>query len=135
MPVVALDTHAVVKELQAAGFSEAQAEAVTRAVRRAQDLDVSNLATKAELEALRSEMKTGFQALRSEIESSRTGLKGEIDLLRAATKADIDGLRAGTRTEMAELKSDLLKWMMGAMGLQTIAILGAIVGLARVLKG
>ena len=43
--VLALDTHEGVKELQAAGFTDVQAEAVTRVVRRAQDVDLSNLAT------------------------------------------------------------------------------------------
>jgi hypothetical protein len=46
---VAIDTHEVVKELTAAGFTEAQAEAVTRAVRRAQDVDLTVLATKSDL--------------------------------------------------------------------------------------
>ena len=41
-----LDTHELVKDLKASGFTDAQAEAVTRAVRQAQDLDLSNLATK-----------------------------------------------------------------------------------------
>ncbi len=49
MTVVAIDTHEVVKELTAAGFTEAQAEAVTRAVRRAQDVDLTVLATKSDL--------------------------------------------------------------------------------------
>ncbi len=44
-----LDTHELVKDLKASGFTDAQAEAVTRAVRQAQDLDVSNLATKTDL--------------------------------------------------------------------------------------
>ena len=48
-----LDTHELVKNIKASGFTDAQAEAVTRAVRLAQDLDLSNVATKtnvAELE-------------------------------------------------------------------------------------
>ncbi|MBX9698001.1 MAG: CCDC90 family protein [Acetobacteraceae bacterium] len=131
MAVVALDTHAVVKELQAAGFSEAQAEAVTRAVRRAQDLDLSNLATKSDIQAL----KTDFQVLKTEIDGLRTSTKADIDSLRASTKADNDSLRASTKADISELKADILKWMVGAIGVQTIAILGALVGLARVLKG
>jgi hypothetical protein len=46
-----LDTHELVKELKASGFTDEQAEAVTRAVRLTRDLDLSNLATDlAELE-------------------------------------------------------------------------------------
>ncbi len=44
-----LDTHELVKDLKASGFTDAQAEAVTRAVRLAQDLDLSHAATKTDL--------------------------------------------------------------------------------------
>jgi len=104
MAVVALDTHAVVEELQAAGFTEAQAEAVTRTVRKAQDLDLSHLATRADLSELRH-----------------------------STKGDIDALRQSTRTGIAELKADLLKWMVGAIGLQTVGAIGALIALPRML--
>ena len=51
-----LDTHELVKDLKASGFTDAQAEAVTRAVRMAQDFDVSNLATKTDIADLRREI-------------------------------------------------------------------------------
>ena len=44
-----LDTHELVKDLKASGFTDTQAEAVTRAVRLAQDLDFSNVATKTDI--------------------------------------------------------------------------------------
>ena len=47
-----LDTHELVKDLKASGFTDEQAEAVTRAVRLAQDFDISNLATKTDLAEL-----------------------------------------------------------------------------------
>jgi hypothetical protein len=47
-----LDTHELVKDLKASGFTDEQAEAVTRAVRLAQDLDLSNLANKTDLAEL-----------------------------------------------------------------------------------
>jgi hypothetical protein len=50
MAGVALETHEVVKELKAAGSTDDQAEAVTRVVRRAQDVDLSDLVTKADLQ-------------------------------------------------------------------------------------
>jgi len=69
MSALALDTHQFVKELTAAGFSEAQAEAVTSVVRRTRDVDISNLATKTDLAELKSEVLkwyigiAGFQFL------------------------------------------------------------------------
>jgi hypothetical protein len=44
-----LDTHELVRDLEASGFTDEQAEAVTRAIRLAQDLDFSNVATKTDL--------------------------------------------------------------------------------------
>jgi hypothetical protein len=57
MAVVALDTHEVVKDLKAAGFTDEQAEAVTRAVRKAQEVDLSNLVTKTDLQVRLAETK------------------------------------------------------------------------------
>jgi hypothetical protein len=47
--IATLDAHELVKDLKASGFTDEQAEAVTRAVRLAQDLDLSNVATKTDL--------------------------------------------------------------------------------------
>jgi hypothetical protein len=46
MAVTALDAHQTVKDLT--GFSDSQAEALTQALRRVQDADLSNLAAKAD---------------------------------------------------------------------------------------
>ena len=43
-------------------------------------------------------------------------------------------LRADTATRLAELKAEMLKWMFGAVGLQTVAILGGVAALFRLLK-
>jgi hypothetical protein len=45
-----------------------------------------------------------------------------------ATKADIAQLEA----KLAETKADILKWVVGAIGFQTLVILGALVSLARI---
>ena len=49
MVIGSLDTHETVKALTAAGFSDSQAEALTAVVKRAVDIDLSNIATKADL--------------------------------------------------------------------------------------
>lgn len=94
MTVVALDTLEMAKELKAAGFSDQQAEAVTRLVRTSRDFDVSHVATKSDLRE---------QELR---------LEAKIE----ATKAEI------------------IKWMFGTIGFQTLIILGAVIALARLLQ-
>ena len=95
LTVVALDTHEVVKELRAVGFTDEQAEAVTRVIRKAQEIDVSKLVTKADLQ-----------------------------LGMASTKADL-------QIGLAETKSEILNWMVGTIGVQTVIILGAVAALAR----
>jgi hypothetical protein len=51
-----LDTHETVKSVTAAGFTDAQAEALTAAVKQAVDFDPSTLATKTDLADLRCKM-------------------------------------------------------------------------------
>jgi hypothetical protein len=51
-----LDTHELVKDLKASGFTDEQAVAVTRAVRLARDFDVSKLASKTDIADLRREI-------------------------------------------------------------------------------
>jgi hypothetical protein len=51
-----LDTHETVKSLTAAGFTNAQAEALTAAVKQAVDFDLSNIATKTDIAEVRREM-------------------------------------------------------------------------------
>jgi hypothetical protein len=69
--VTGLDTHELVKQLTAAGFTDPQAEALTAALRKAQDIDLSNLATKADLAALavatKADLAAGLAETKAEI--------------------------------------------------------------------
>jgi hypothetical protein len=107
MAISALDTHQTVKDLTAAGFSDAQAEALTYALRQVQQIDFSDLATKADLEDLAT--------------------KAELAELRSEMKLEF----ANVRREMAEMKTDLIKWVLG-IGFAQVA---AIVALLRLLPG
>jgi hypothetical protein len=108
MNATTFDTLEAAKELRAAGFSETQSEALSRVVRQAGQIDLSQLATKADFQAALANFVT------------KADLRAE--LANFATKADF-----------AEAKADILKWMVGAIGVQTIAILGAVVALVRLL--
>jgi hypothetical protein len=46
-----------------------------------------------------------------------------------ATKADLSSL--ATKADIAEVKADLMKWMFGAIGFQTLIILGAVLALVK----
>lgn len=71
MTVVALDTLEMAKELKAAGFSDQQAEAVTRLVHRSHDVDLSNLASKADL---KSQLREQELRLEAKIEATKAGI-------------------------------------------------------------
>ena len=110
MAISALDTHQTVKNLTAAGFTDAQAEALTDALRQSQ-FEFSDLATKADLAAIRGEMAT----------------KADAADLRHDTRVEF----ANVRREMAETKTELIKWVLG-IGLAQVA---AIVALLKLLPG
>ncbi len=112
MSLATLDTHEVVKDLQSAGFTDAQAEGGARNIRKAQDLDLSSLATKPDVEKVRADL-TG------EIQKVRSDLTSEIEKIRTA---------------IADSKADTIKWVLGAIGFQTLIILGGVIGLMKSLK-
>ena len=108
---IAFDTHQFVKHLTSHGFTEEQAEVLaTEQV----NLLNSNLATKADI-----------AMVQREIEALRQETKASIEALRQETKAEI----AGVQREIEALKSDLLKWLFGAL----IAQGGLIVALIKLL--
>ena len=123
---LAFDTHRFVKHLTENGFTEKQAEAL--AIEQIKLLD-GNLATKADIaliqrniEALRQETGTSIEALRRET-------RANVEALRQETRANVEALRQETRANIEALKSDLLKWLFGAL----IAQSGLIVALVKLL--
>ncbi|HEY3910957.1 MAG TPA: hypothetical protein VGM07_13845 [Stellaceae bacterium] len=104
-----VDTHELVKDLKASGFTDAQAEAVTRAVRQSQDF--SDLVTKSDLALFRGE-------IREEIGEVRGELRAEISRIRE---------------EMVALELRLIKWMIGIGIAATLAVSGMVWAAAQVL--
>ena len=144
---IAFDTHRFVKHLTENGFTEQQAEVLAD---EQVSLLNSNLATQADvaaiqrdiaaihrdIDALRQATKADIASVQREIEALRQETKADIEALRQETKADIEVLRqetkasiAGVQREIAEVKSDLIKWMVGAL----IAQGGVIVALLKLL--
>jgi hypothetical protein len=128
LTVTALDTHEVVKELRAVGFTDEQAEAVTRVIRRSQDIDLSNLATKADLQLTRTELQNGLEnglaSVRADLQNGLASVRADLQLGLASAKSDL-------QIGLAETKAEILKWMVGTIGVQTVVILGAVVALPR----
>ena len=80
--ISAIDTHETIKSLTAAGFTDAQAETLTAAVKKAVDIDLSNIATKTDI--------------------------------------------ADVRREMADMKAELVKWVVGVGFAQVATILAVL---------
>jgi DNA anti-recombination protein RmuC len=133
--VTAIDTHGIVKRLKEAGFSEAQAEAVTDVVREVRESDIAHLATKADLLITKTELQTSISEIRAELQELRTELQTSVAGIRAELQTSVAGIRAELQTsiaqiraEMAEQKSDLLRYIV-TISLGTGALVVALIKL------
>jgi hypothetical protein len=105
-----LDTLETVKELRAAGFSDEQAEAVTRIVKKTQVIDISDLASNADL----AMVKTDLAVVKTDLAVLKTDL--------GALKTEVTVEFARIRAEMSELRAELIKWVVGIAFAQTATI-------------
>ena len=161
----AFDSLAYARSLESVGFTRAQAEMLAEkqseliddrlatkediaAVRG--DIESLRLGTQKDIESLRLETQKDMESLRlgtqKDIESLRletqkdiAAVRGDIESLRLGTQKDMESLRLGTQKDIAEAvaksESAIIRWMFGTVGLQTLALLGALFGLAHMLKG
>jgi hypothetical protein len=125
MSDTSFDTHEIVKDLKAAGFTDEQAEAVTRVVKNARTIDLRSLATKADLTALATKVDLVPFATKADLVPFAT----KADLVPFATKTDL--VPFATKVELAETKAEIIKWMVTTIGIQTIVIIGAVIALVR----
>jgi predicted nucleic acid-binding Zn-ribbon protein len=122
MTALLFDTLRLSRTLRDKGhFTAEQAEALAEALAEASQGD---LATKADIAELRAEIAE----VRTEIADLRTELKTEIAGLRTELKAEI----ADVRSEIAAVRTELLKWIIGAIGFQTVVILGALISIIKI---
>ena len=110
-----------------AGFSDTQAETVTDVVREARERDISELATKADLAAVNTDLKTDVAAIRADLAAVKAELKADL----AGLESRVDIKLADLRTALFEVKADLLKWVIGLILVQG----GVVVALIKLLPG
>jgi hypothetical protein len=102
MTAVLFDTLKMVETLQAGGFSDQQARAMTNALGDA--ATVAQVATRGDVMDLGIGMKHDFDALRAEIRADSEAFKAEIRAHSAAFKAEI---RAEFEAFKTEVRHDL----------------------------
>lgn len=108
-----LDTRKIARRFKEAGVPDAQAEVFIETMPEVRDADIQQLATKADIEALRG------------------ATKADIDALRAATKADVGILKAEL-----EGKIDAAHWkVIGTVALLLLVHLGAVWGIVASVVG
>jgi hypothetical protein len=82
---------------------------------------------KDDLVALEKSTKDDFAALGKSTKDEVTGLARELAAFRIETKGDL----ARLETKIESSKSETLRWMVGAIGFQTLAVMGTVFGLVR----
>jgi hypothetical protein len=132
MTVVAFDTLKLAQALREADFTPAQAEGAAEAIAAAIQ---SDLATKSDLALMKADL-TGLIAeskakLRASIADTEAKLRTSITETEAKLRASITETEAKLTVAIANGKTELLKWMFGTIGFQTIVILGAVFALAH----
>ena len=76
---------------------------------------------------LSPEQAEGFADVLADIQVVR----GDIEALKIQTRADIAALRLTTQADIASAKVETVRWLVGAIGFQTLAVLGAVITLTR----
>ena len=134
MTAVAFDTLKFARALrEKAKLSPEQAEGLADAMVEVLD---GNLATRGDIR----DVQADIQSVRSDIEALKIQTRADIEALRLTTQADIEALRLATKADIeavkgaiASAKVETVRWLVGAVGFQTLAVLGAVVALARTL--
>ncbi len=135
MNAVPFDTLKLAERLEAGGFTAEQSRTFASALAEAASTadvvtkaDLVNLATKSDLVNLAT--KAEVSAIKAEISAMKADI-GELKADVGELKVELVQLRADTKADMAELKADLLKWIVSAIGFQTVVTIGAVVTLMR----
>ena len=130
------DTHAIARSLTAADLTDAQADAITAAVREAAEhdaaaVDVDALATKADIAAVQADV-AAVQADVAAVQAGVVALEARLDerMTHFATKEDVAALeeRMGIKmtAELAALEARLAWRLVGAgvaiAGIQAAAL-------------
>ena len=112
MATLVVDTLRLARGLEAAGFPPGQAQGAAGAIAEA---ITEAVATRSDLRELELRLNARIEELRLELVKTRLELEKQMETNRL-----------GLEAKLAETKADLLRWMFGAVGLQTLTLLGGV---------
>ena len=99
-----LDTHAVARSLTDAEFTQAQADAITNAVRQA--VEQSDHVTSDQFKAGLAEVQTQIANLDKRLSTEIAEMRAELAEMRAEQRAELAEMRAEQRAELAETRAE-----------------------------
>ena len=102
--MIGFDTLRAMESLRDSGFEESQARAVVDTFK---DAVAGSVATKADLQEVKSELQEVKAELQAEIQEVRTGLEASIASLRSDVEASIAGLRGEVEASIAGLRGEM----------------------------
>ena len=106
-----LDTLRMQRRLREVGFPDEQADVITEEIA---NLVTGELATKADLRELRTEMNDKFAEVRGEV----AVVRGEVAKVASAV--------ADLKTSMADFKTGIVKWMVGLVAAMLLGVGGMV---------
>jgi hypothetical protein len=132
MTAAPFDTLKLARALrEKAKFTPEQAEGAADAIAEAVQ---SDLATRTDVvgaeQRLDGRLAGAEQRLDGRLAGAEQRLDGRIDSVRA----DLRESELRLEGKIAEAKADIIKWMFGTIGFQTIVILGGLIALLRLVR-
>lgn len=107
MAMVIFDTLKFSKRLKEAGVPSAQAEAEAEVLSEIFAVNLQELPTKEDLQAVKEELRHEIKEVRSEINELRDEVKADINELRDEVKADINELRNEVKAEIKDVRHEI----------------------------
>ncbi len=85
------------------------------------------------IDVLRADLDHNVKALRADIDHNVKELRADIDHNVKELRAELKGVGFSLEAKFEAAKADTLKWIVGIIGFQSVAIIGAAIVLARIL--
>jgi hypothetical protein len=107
--------------------------------RRVRDLESGARAARGDVHrraaeglATKTDLREGGARLKTDLREAEFALKADLRETEMGLEAHLREVEAGLKVKIEASKAELIKWMFGMIGLQTLIILGAVITLARI---